>query len=73
MANVARNWNMDGWTALDWQTVEVYSRALLKAGNDLDDGVGGGGGGFTPDDLLDAADNLTAIANRLRELAKSYV
>lgn len=69
----ARNWNMDGWTALDWQTVEVYSRTLLKAGSDLDNGVGGGGGGFTPDDLLDIADRTAAIAARLRELAKNYI
>ena len=70
---IPRDWNMDGWTALDWDTVEVYSRALTKAASDLDNGVGGGGGGFTPHDLLDVADNLTAVANRLRELARNYI
>lgn len=68
-----RNWNLDGWKEIDWQAVEVYSRALTKTASDLDNGVGGGGGGFTPHELLDLADRADAIAKRLRELAKNYI
>jgi hypothetical protein len=67
-----KNWNRDGWAPLDWQTVELFSRVLLKAGIDLDAGRHKGVEMFTPDELLDIADRTVAIGKRLRELAKSY-
>jgi hypothetical protein len=73
MATIATNWKTDGWTTLDWQAVEDDSRSLLVAANDLDDGVGGGGGGFTPDDLREIAGRADAIAKRLRDIANNYV
>jgi hypothetical protein len=73
MATIATNWKTDGWTALDWQAVEDYSRDLLATARDLDNGVGGGGGGFTPDDLREIAGRAGAIAKRLRDIANNYV
>ena len=70
---ISRNWNRDGWTTLDWDTVEIYSRSLSKTASDLDNAIGGGGGGFTPHELLDLADRADAAAKRLRELAKTYI
>jgi hypothetical protein len=70
---IPRNWNLDGWTSLDWDTLELYSRSLTKTASDLDNCIGGGGGGFTPHELLDLADRADAAAKRLRELAKNYI
>jgi hypothetical protein len=69
----SRNWARDGWRKIDWDTVEVYSRALTKAASDLETSIGGGDGVLTPHELLDLADRADAIAKRLRELAKSYI
>lgn len=70
---IARDWNRDGWTTLDWDAVELYHRSLAKTVTELGDRIGGGGGGFTPHELLDLADRADAAAKRLRELAKTYI
>lgn len=70
---ISRDWNRDGWTTLDWETVEIYHRSLSKTATELGDRIGGGGGGFSPHELLDLADRADAAAKRLRELAKNYI
>jgi len=70
---IARDWTRDGWTTLDWDAVEIYHRSLSKTANELGERIGGGGGGFTPHELLDLADRADAAAKRLRELAKNYI
>jgi hypothetical protein len=70
---IARDWNRDGWTKLDWDAVGIYSRALTKAASDLDNRAGSSGSDFSPHELLDLADCADAIAKRLRELAKNYI
>lgn len=62
----------DGWTSQDWDTLTESTSALFSAVAELDNGVGGGGGGFSPTDLSAHLAKIEALTKKLQAIASSY-
>lgn len=70
---IMRNWQMDGWTESDWDTITECADGLQSIARELDNAVGGGGGGFEPAELAAASDRLQGIAERLKRISGAYL
>ena len=68
-----RNWKMDGWAEKDWDSITEDSRGLMDIAREIDNGVGGGGGGFEPGELAEFADQLQMMADRLKRISGAYL
>ncbi len=68
-----RNWQMDGWTEKDWDGITEADDDLRAVARELDNAVGGGGGGFEPAELAQFAARLQAMADRLTRISGAYL
>lgn len=68
-----RNWKMDGWTEKDWDNITEDADGLRAIARELDNAVGGGGGGFEPTELAEFAERMQAMADRLKRIAGGYL
>lgn len=68
-----RNWQMDGWTEKDWDNINEADDDLRAVSRELDNAVGGGGGGFEPKELAEFAGRIQAAADRMKLIAKAYL
>lgn len=64
---------MDGWYEKDWDDITDADDDLRSVAQELDDAVGGGGGGFEPAELAQFAARLQATADRLKRIAGAYL
>lgn len=69
---ISRCWKCDGWTEQDWECLAEDSAALIALARELDRAIGGGGGGFTPEELAEFQERLEAMANRFKRIRSSY-
>lgn len=68
-----RNWQMDGWTEKDWDDITEADDDLRSVARELDNAVGGGGGGFEPAELAQFAARAQATADRLKHISEAYL
>lgn len=68
-----RNWQMDGWTESDWDNITECAGGLLTIARELDNAVGGGGGGFQPAELAGVSERLHRMAERLKRISGAYL
>ena len=68
-----RNWQMDGWTEKDWDDITEADDDLRAVARELDNAIGGGGGGFEPAELAQFAARLQATADRLKRISGAYL
>ena len=68
-----KQWNRDGWSDKDWADIEFISRELRDVSAELDNRIGGGGGGFSPQELQALVKLASSLAARLAIIASSYV
>lgn len=62
----------DGWTSEDWDTLTESSSALFSSAAELDNSIRGGGGGFSPSQLLAFTAKIEEITKQLNHFARSY-
>ena len=67
-----RWWQSDGWTEQDWENIASESGNALIIAQEIDDFVGGGGGGFPPKELEKLAERLQEAADRLKKISGNY-
>lgn len=68
-----RNWQMDGWTESDWDNITECASAVLTIARELDNAVGGGGGGCEPAEVAEVSGRLQVMAERLKRISGAYV
>jgi len=68
-----RNWNYDGWSDRDWIRLESTAGDLHALASEFDKAIGGGGGGFEPQEVAEFAERLEVIQYRLSSIAKDYL
>jgi hypothetical protein len=64
---------MDGWAEKDWDGITEAGDDLLAVVRELDNAVGGGGGGFEPAELAQFAERLQTTADRLKRISGAYL
>lgn len=67
------NWQLDGWNYDDWNALTGDTGELRAIARELDNAVGGGGGGFEPAELAEFACRVQTLADRLKRLAGGYL
>ena len=68
-----KQWTREGWSEKDWADIEFISRELLDVSAELDNRIGGGGGGFTPEELQALVKLTSSLTARLASIANSYI
>lgn len=68
-----RNWRVDGWTEKDWGTITECAESLRAIAAELDNAVGGGGGGFEPSELAELSKRAQAVADRAERISGGYL
>lgn len=69
---ISRCWKYDGWTERDWDCLTEDSETLSALARELDRAIGGGGGGFTPEELQEFQGLLEAMAGRFKQIRNNY-
>ena len=69
---VMRNWQYEGWSDRDWNSLADDSAALNALAREFDNAIGGGGGGFTPAELAEFQNRLAAMVGRIERIRNSY-
>ena len=62
-------WIENGWSEKDWTDIEFVSRELNDVATELDSRIGGGGGGFSPQELFALGKLASSLAARLITIA----
>ena len=68
-----RNWRVDGWTEKDWGTITECAESLRAIAAELDNAVGGGGGGFEPSELAELSVRAQRCIAWMQHTAEGYV
>lgn len=69
---ISRCWKYDGWTEQDWECLTEDSGTLNALARAFDRAIGGGGGGFTPEELAEFQGLLDAMAGRFKRIRNNY-
>lgn len=67
-----RSWKRAGWTEEDWEALEVQSATLFALARQLEERIGGGGGGLGPAEVASIAKSMRFALKNLGATLAQY-